>query len=136
MTSRDGGETVVESLGEARERRFEFDRIVLVQSVGRECSSFHYDSLGLGNLLTAYIGGLMVDSKIPITSFHAVRIASFRTLVSRNSFQWFTRSSFRTSGFSWENSKLRRQIAPHLGALLDRQSRANFVPVGRTREFR
>lgn len=123
---------MIETLGEARERRPEFDRIVLVQPVGREGPFFHYDSLGLGNLITAYIGGLMVDSEMPIIGFHAVRITSFWRLVSRNSFQWFTRSSFRTSRLSWENSKLRRQIAPPISehSWIDKSARILFLSAG------
>ena len=114
----DGQIIVIRSLREARLARAKFDVVVLNQSDGVEFGCFHYRPLGLGNLIGAWMGAVMVDKSIPIVSFHSLRIEGIRRLISRNSFQWFTRSYFATSAESRSTSRQRR----FLGANVSKQS--------------
>lgn len=89
----------IKSIREAREKRNFFDKICLIQSWGKEIPLLSYDGLGLGNLLAAYIGALLIDEDINVVNFYDVRIAPYQWLIRKPRY-WFNRSSFKILNFS------------------------------------
>ncbi len=104
---------VIYSLDDAKSKRCLFDKICLVQSWGEEHAFWNHDSLGLGNLLTAYIGSLIIDENIEIISFNDIRIASWKWLI-RKPYYWYNRSAFKVRNFS--NSFKRMKLKPEITA--------------------
>jgi hypothetical protein len=73
-----------------------FDIIFLRNSYGKDCTLFHYNSLGLGNLLMAYAGAhsiiqLTEDKKI--IPFPKNRLQS-KLVLYKSPLRWFARSEF------------------------------------------
>lgn len=116
----------VSSLAQARKLNADFDKIVLTLSYGSESLVLHYGSLGLGNLLSAHVGALMVDPAIPIVGYHPIRIEKISTLLKGNVVNWYARTTL--GRIDWHTARERRAA---LGApedtWLDRRIRTLFL---------
>ena len=87
---------IVKTLSECIDSEDLFDTIFLRNSYGTDFTCFHYNSLGLGNLLTGYAGAhsiIQLSGPKKILSFPKNRIQP-KLVFYRSPFRWFARSEF------------------------------------------
>jgi hypothetical protein len=73
-----------------------FDSIYLRNSYGKDCTIFHYNSLGLGNLLVTYAGAYAIcrlTEEKKILSFPKIRLQA-KLVFYKNPLRWLARSEF------------------------------------------
>jgi hypothetical protein len=87
---------IVKTLSECIDSTDLFDTIFLRNSYGRDFIFFHYNSLGLGNLLVGYAGAhsiIQLSEPKKILSFPKNRIQP-KLVFYRSPFRWWARSEF------------------------------------------
>tara|TARA_B100000795_G_C22758414_1_gene422512 strand:- start:315 stop:1316 length:1002 start_codon:yes stop_codon:yes gene_type:complete len=87
---------IVKTLSECIDSENLFDTIFLRNSYGKDFTCFHYNSLGLGNLLTGYAGAhsiIQLSGPKKILSFPKNRIQP-KLIFFRSPIRWFARSEF------------------------------------------
>lgn len=103
----------IKNINDARHQRKLYETICLTQSWGREFPFFNYDSLGLGNLLAAYLGALLIDEDVEIINFNSIRLAPYQWLIRKPRY-WYCRSSFRV--FNLNNNVRRLSYSPQISS--------------------
>jgi hypothetical protein len=117
---------VINSLCEAKKQRQNYDKICLVQSWGREYPFCNYDSLGLGNLITAFIGALIIDENIEIILFNDIRLAPWRWFIKMPLY-WYSRSAFSIRNFSNNLKRLRLNAKITTRTFIDTKNRVLYL---------
>lgn len=99
---------IITSISECIEKKQKYDKIFLTLSFGKDLPFFAYFPLGLGNLITAFVGALMIDENMEIINFYDMSIWPLRKLFN-NPIYWYTRSNFTIYNFK---NNFKRAVFP------------------------